>query len=354
MLSSTRRRLAGPLLAAVVTVLVLASAAGATHQMGFGHTNTLMVGETTNVYCNLDDNCSYFGNDSSGNLARGVTGSHDSASGTAAGVLGETISTSNLAEGLRGWVLSPNPGAGSAGVRGVNGGTAANGIGVWGSQAGGGIGTYGSTPSGLGVLGTTDTGIAGVLGLSSSGAGAGVIGSNVNGFAGYFSGNVHVAGTLTKAGGAFRIDHPLDPERKWLQHAFVESPDMLNVYNGNARTGGRGFAVVKLPGYFQALNRDFRYQLTVVGTRGWRARVAKEIEGNRFTIQSDVPFTRVSWQVTGVRKDSYANSHRIPVELAKSPVDATLRAQVRRSTEHARSIVALRQQEQPASLVRKP
>jgi lipopolysaccharide/colanic/teichoic acid biosynthesis glycosyltransferase len=75
---------------------------------------------------------------------------------------------------------------------------------------------------------------------------------------------------------------------------------------------------VRLPAYFQALNRSFRYQLTIVGTRGWRARVVKEIANNRFTIQSDVPGTNVSWQVTGVRHDPYANAHRISVVLEKS------------------------------------
>jgi hypothetical protein len=40
---------------------------------------------------------------------------------------------------------------------------------------------------------------------------------------------------------------------------------MMNVYNGNVVTDKRGMATVVLPDYFKALNRDFRYQLTVVG-----------------------------------------------------------------------------------------
>ena len=130
-----------------------------------------------------------------------------------------------------------------------------------------------------------------------------------------------VTGTLTKGAGAFRIDHPLDPAHEYLQHSFVESPDMMDVYNGNVVTDSKGFATVKLPSYFQALNRSFRYQLTIVGTRGWRARVVKEIAGNRFTIQSDVPGTKVSWQVTGVRHDPYANAHRIPVVVQKQAAE---------------------------------
>ena len=40
---------------------------------------------------------------------------------------------------------------------------------------------------------------------------------------------------------------------------------MMNIYNGNATTDGQGSAVVQLPEWFETLNRDFRYQLTVIG-----------------------------------------------------------------------------------------
>jgi hypothetical protein len=76
-----------------------------------------------------------------------------------------------------------------------------------------------------------------------------------------------VTGTLTKGGGMFKIDHPLDPENKYLSHSFVESPDMMNIYNGIIRLNALGEAWVVLPDYFEALNRDFRYQLTSVGAR---------------------------------------------------------------------------------------
>ena len=32
--------------------------------------------------------------------------------------------------------------------------------------------------------------------------------------------NVQIAGTLSKTAGSFQIDHPLDPERRWLSHSF--------------------------------------------------------------------------------------------------------------------------------------
>src|SRR5262249_23985656 len=90
---------------------------------------------------------------------------------------------------------------------------------------------------------------------------------------------VQVDGNLVKPAGQFRIDHPLDPANRYLSHSFVESPEMLNVYGGTLTTGGDDEAVVTLPDYFEALNRDFRYQLTVIGQFA-QAIVAREIENN--------------------------------------------------------------------------
>ena len=85
--------------------------------------------------------------------------------------------------------------------------------------------------------------------------------TNGGGYAGKFYGNVEINGTLSKSAGTFKIDHPLDPENKYLYHSFVESPDMMNVYNGNVLLDNNGEAVVKLSDWFEALNMEFRYQL---------------------------------------------------------------------------------------------
>jgi hypothetical protein len=138
---------------------------------------------------------------------------------------------------------------------------------------------------------------------------------------GYFAGNLSVTGKVSKGSGSFKIDDPLDPANKYLSHSFVESPDMMNVYNGNVVTDRYGRATVELPEYFESLNRDFRYQLTVVGKFA-QAIVATEIGAtkignNRFVIRTSKPSVKVSWQVTGIRKDAYANANRIPVEEEK-------------------------------------
>jgi hypothetical protein len=130
------------------------------------------------------------------------------------------------------------------------------------------------------------------------------------------AGNVTIPGTLSKGGGSFKIDHPLDPANKYLYHSFVESPDMMNIYNGNVILDANGEAWVQLPDWFEALNRDFRYQLTSIG--GFApVYIAEKIQGNRFKIAGGTPGLEVSWQVTGVRQDAYANAHRILVEEDK-------------------------------------
>ncbi|MDX2118859.1 MAG: hypothetical protein SFY96_11810 [Planctomycetota bacterium] len=135
-----------------------------------------------------------------------------------------------------------------------------------------------------------------------------------------------VTGTLTKGGGSFKIDHPLDPENKYLYHSFVESPDMMNVYNGNVTTNDQGYATITLPDYFEALNRDFRYQLTVIDEADtddvfvW-AKVVRKINDNRFTVRTSRGGVEVSWQVTGIRKDAWAEKNRIPNTVEKPAVD---------------------------------
>jgi hypothetical protein len=128
---------------------------------------------------------------------------------------------------------------------------------------------------------------------------------------------VIVSGTLFKGGGGFEIDHPLDPANRYLRHSFVECPEMLNVYSGNVTTDGNGEACVALPDYFEALNEDFRYQLTVIGQFA-QVIVAQEVKNNQFTIRTERPGVKVSWQVSGTRRDPWAVANRIAVEEDKA------------------------------------
>lgn len=129
--------------------------------------------------------------------------------------------------------------------------------------------------------------------------------------------DLDITGALSKASGTFKIDHPLDPANKYLYHSFVESPDMMNIYNGNITTNSNGVAKVKMPKYFKALNKQFRYQLTVIGSFS-QAMISKEINNNSFEIKTNNPNVKVSWMVTGIRKDAWANENRVVPEVKKT------------------------------------
>jgi len=129
------------------------------------------------------------------------------------------------------------------------------------------------------------------------------------------SGETHV-GILSKASGTFTIDHPLDPDNKILNHYFVESPDMTNIYRGTAVLGQNGQAEVFLPAYFDTLNCRPLIQVSAIGSGD--AYIQEKVKGNRFVI-GGTPGTEVSWIVTGQRRDPTAEITRIlmPVEQVK-------------------------------------
>ena len=91
---------------------------------------------------------------------------------------------------------------------------------------------------------------------------------------------------------------------------------MMNIYTGNVTTDAQGEAMVHLPDWFEVLNTDFRYQLTVIGQFA-QAIVAREIQNGEFAIRTSAPNIKVSWQVTGVRQDAYAKAHPLVVEQQK-------------------------------------
>jgi hypothetical protein len=221
---------------------------------------------------------------SSSNHGYGVLGVAQSTTGVNNGVRGESASDQGF--GMFGWATSTtgNP----TGVEGAS--SAINGYGV-----------YGAAFHGTGVN-------FGVYGLTLS---------SINGYAGYFSGRVQVLGNLIKSGGGFQIDHPTKPENRFLEHSFVEAPERLNVYSGTVTLDARGQAAVRLPGYFQALNTNHRYQLTAMGKAAPDLHVARKIVGRSFRIAGGAPGQEVCWLVTGVRQDSWARANPIVAERPK-------------------------------------
>jgi hypothetical protein len=158
----------------------------------------------------------------------------------------------------------------------------------------------------------------GVIGKSENGLDAyGVWGISAGGFAGFFSGKVQVTGQLIKSGIFFKIDHPRYPQNKYLLHSGVESDDMKNVYDGIAQLDKDGTAWIELPEWFGELNRDYRYLLTAIGGPAPDLHIAEEISENRFRIAGGTAGVSVSWQVTGIRKDAWAERNRVVVEEDK-------------------------------------
>jgi hypothetical protein len=201
---------------------------------------------------------------------------------------------------------------GTDGVDGQGGNADPKGVAV---QGGNGVYGVGGSATGVGGLdgeGGEFTGGSGGAG----GFGDGVFGVAGSGHAGLFLGDVYVQGTLTATTKDFQIDHPLDPANKYLVHASVESSEMMNIYTGNVTTDSQGHATVQLPEWFEVLNTDFRYQLTVIGQFA-QAIIGRKIENNRFEIRTSAPNVEVSWQVTGVRQDAYAKAHPLVVEKEK-------------------------------------
>jgi len=271
------------------------------------------------AFSNSPDTVAVFGrnhatniNSNKNHFAPGVWGISDASGGR--GVEGDALSSNGQGFGVAGFANSP----GAIGVYGFNNAANTNinlsnfPRGVYGlSDSSNGIGVQGEAFSSSGQT-------IGVAGFANSSAGYGIYGNNSGGGkAGYFEGDVQISGKLTKSSGAFKIDHPLDPANKYLYHSFVESPDMMNIYNGNVLLDANGEAVVQMPAWFEALNMEFRYQLTAIGAPGPNLYIAKEMANNQFQIAGGVPNMKVSWQITGIRHDPYAQVHRIPVEEDK-------------------------------------
>jgi hypothetical protein len=256
----------------------------------------------------------------------GVTATgHTNASGVGAvgisALGGESTGSSDGADGGQLFAGSAaGSGSGGSGVMAV-GGESATGSGGPGGYFYGGDTSGSISEATIPIAGTGATFQGGSAPSSIPGDGIFVTpgsssGTDSTATAGVFEGDVYLSGTLFASAKDFKIDHPMDPANKYLLHTSVESSEEMNIYTGNVVTDKLGIAVIKLPDWFQTLNTDFRYQLTVIGQFA-QAIVSREIENNQFTISTNATFVKVSWQVTGVRQDPYAKAHPLVVEQQK-------------------------------------
>lgn len=137
-------------------------------------------------------------------------------------------------------------------------------------------------------------------------------------YAGFFNGNVHVQGTLSKGAGSFLIDHPKDPMNKTLRHNFVESPENLCLYRGKVKLDDTGAATVKMPPYFTELTNEEEatVTLTAIGRKPFMASYIWKKSFKSFKIFGE-PDREVAYIVLADRDDPVARQFKRPVEEQK-------------------------------------
>ncbi len=281
-----------------------------------------------------------------GNLSAGV-GFGANANSTGLIGSGNNITTASVAQNGSGVAGTGN----SVGLYG-KANIVASGIGVIG--AGNNLGTYSSPNVGAGVAGTGVN--IGVYGHATDAAGFGVYSSGdfladgnihatgditavgtiyaprgiiTDGFA-VAEGNMAIGGTFSArmistsgdliSGGTINsvIDDPRDPANKYLKHASIESNEILNLYRGVSTFDASGEAVVQLPDYYDAINKNASYQLTPIGASMPDLYIASEVNNGSFKISGGIVGKKVSWTLTAERNDPYI---RLNPEIRNMVVD---------------------------------
>jgi hypothetical protein len=104
-------------------------------------------------------------------------------------------------------------------------------------------------------------------------------------------------------------------------HSFVESSEMKNIYDGVVTLNRAGEATIRVPRWVEVLNKDFRYQLTPMGRPAPNLHISNPLKKGYFKVKGGTKGLRVNWQLTGVRNDVWAKSHKIEVEQPKTSVE---------------------------------
>ena len=126
------------------------------------------------------------------------------------------------------------------------------------------------------------------------------------------SGNATFTGSVSKASGSFRIDHPLEAKKDTHQlvHSFVEGPQADLIYRGKIDLVG-GAATINIDtaagmteGTFVALNANI--QCFTTNESNWDL-VKGSVSGNILTIESKNTSSTatISWLVIGERHDQH-------------------------------------------------
>ncbi|HMS54611.1 MAG TPA: hypothetical protein PKA27_04355 [Fimbriimonadaceae bacterium] len=257
---------------------------------------------------------------SSSSTGFGVYGLSGASSGLAVGVKGATTAPGGRAVEGSASSTSGSATAGYFSTAALNGyglyalatsATASTSYGIYAESAG----TSQSYGAYFVSEGTSGRGVYGAA-SASTGATYGVRGQS-NSSSGY--GVFSVGDMGTSGAKAFVIDHPADPENKYLRHYCAEGPVPLNIYQGEVTTDEKGFAWVELPSYYDLVNKDAKIQLTVVdeGDDFVMAKVSKRVQNGKFQLRTSQPGVTVYWEVKAERNDPWMRAHPPKVEYAK-------------------------------------
>jgi hypothetical protein len=127
-------------------------------------------------------------------------------------------------------------------------------------------------------------------------------------------GSLAVVGNVSKGGGTFLIDHPLDPDNKNLIHSFIEGPNCDLLYRGRVKLSkGRAQVDVDVAakmtrGTFAALTQNVDFFITnATGNAKVRVEDIAAVKTGRFSIVADDPNSNdtVMWLVIAERADPY-------------------------------------------------
>ena len=280
--------------AASTTGISATTGAGGTAVYGYSDTGTGVFGLANNGYAVIGSSAAGEGVRGYATTGKGVYawangtgyGLH-AKSGTGFGAMIESAATGNSSYAL--WAT--NTGGGTAAHFDTAGVSA---YAVWASNNASSGGTSILTQGfqgGDGIVGMTDSGYTGSSGRPSSSGGTGVYRETTGTAEGCHPGRPGPTRLLHGRASrqrwrsqrlVSRSTIPSTRRNKYLSHSFVECPDMKNVYDGIVVLDAAARRV-ELPEWFEALNRDFRYQLTCIGAlrAGLRRR---EDRGNRFRI----------------------------------------------------------------------
>lgn len=181
----------------------------------------------------------------------------------------------------------------------------AGGHGVWGENEQGGRGVTGTSRenTGVGVFGSntgnnsTGTGVYGINYSNGNGVEGSVMGT---GYAVFAYGGYGSTGTKS-----FVIDDPRDPANKILKHFCVESNEVLNVYRGTSTFGSDGSVAIRLPEYYDVINKNPSYQLTPIGGAMPGLHIKNEMVNGEFIIGGGIAGKKVSWELKAERNDPY-------------------------------------------------